>query len=75
MTAETFDVVVRPASTFSLDKYERGSAPLTSAAVTALGAVTTSTTVAEVLDILSTVTKADYVVASGQMGRATSSLT
>ena len=75
MTAETFTTVVRPPSTFSLDKYERGSAPLTAAAVTALGAVTTATTVAEVLDILSTVTKADYVVADDSMGRATSVLT
>ena len=72
MTAETFTAVVRPASTFSLEKKNRGSAPLGSAGVTALGTLTAASTVADVLDVLSTVTKSDYVVDANQMGRATS---
>ena len=74
MTAETFTAVVRPASTYSLDKYERSNASLTSDAVTALAALTTSSTVAEVLDILSGVTRDDYVVGPNQMGLASSTL-
>ena len=72
MTAETFTAVVRPASTFSLEKKNRGSAPIGSDGVTALAALTSASTVADVLDVLSTVTKDDYVVAANQMGRATS---
>ena len=53
MTAETFSAVVRPASTFSTEKKKGGSYALTSAAVTALAAVTTASTVSDVLDILS----------------------
>ena len=72
MTAETFTAVVRPASTFSLEKKNRGSAPLGATAVAALGALTATSTVAEALDILSAATKEDYEVAANQMGRATS---
>ena len=74
MTAEVFTAVVRPASTFSLEKKNRGNAPIGSAGVTALGALTASSTVADVLAILSTATKTDYVVAANQMGNATSTL-
>ena len=72
MTAETFTAVIRPASTFSLEKKNRGSAPIGADGVTALAALTSASTVADVLDVLSTVTKDDYVVAANQMGRATS---
>jgi len=72
MTAETFTAVVRPASTFSLDKKNRGNAPIGSTGATALAALTATSTVAEALDILSTATKADYVVDANQMGNATS---
>ena len=72
MSAEVFNAVVRPASVFSTEKKKGGSAKLTSAAVSALGAVTTATTVSEVLDILSEVVEADRVVAPGRIGRASS---
>ena len=72
MTATTHTVVVRPSSVFSTEKKKCGSAPLTSAAVTSLGAVTTATTVAEVLDILSEVVEADRVVTANSIGRASS---
>ena len=74
MTAEVFTAVVRDPSTFSLEKKNRGSALLDAAAVAALGALTTSSTVADALDILSAATKADYVVTTNQSGRATSVL-
>ena len=74
MTAETFSAVVRPASTFSTEKKKGGSYALTSDAVTALGALTTASTVNDVLDILSTVTKDSHVVDAGQIGYATSVL-
>ena len=74
MTAETFTAVTRPPSTFSTSKRNRSNAALTAGAVTALSALTTANTVAEVLDILSGVTKDDYVVGANQMGRATSTL-
>ena len=74
MTAETFSAVVRPASTFSTEKKKGGSYALTADAVTALGALTTASTVNDVLDILSTVTKDSHVVDAGQIGYATSVL-
>lgn len=72
MTATTHTAVVRPASVFSTEKKKCGSAPLTSAAVTALAGVSTSTTVAEVLDILSLAVEADRVVTNSSIGRASS---
>ena len=63
-----------PATTFSTEKKKGGSYPLTSAAVTALGALTTSSTVSDVLDILSTVTADSHVVDANQIGFATSEL-
>ena len=74
MTAETFSAVVRPATTFSTERKKGGSYVLTSAAVTALAAVDTTTTVSEVLAILSEVTHASHVVAPGQIGKASSVL-
>ena len=72
MTAETFSASVRPASTFAPQKHLGGSYKLTSAAVTALGAVTTSSTVEDVLQVLSTVTAAQHEVGSNSIGFATS---
>ena len=74
MTAETFSAVVRPASTFSTEKKKGGSYALTAEAVTALGALTTSSTVSDALDILSDVIKDSHEVAPGQIGKATSVL-
>ena len=74
MTAETFSAVVRPATTFSSERKKGASYTLTTAAVTALAAVTEATTVREVLAILSEVTHASHVVAPGQIGKATSVL-
>ncbi len=62
------------ATTFSTEKKKGGSYQLTTDAVTALQGVGTATTVSEVLDILSTVTKDQHVVAPGQIGYATSTL-
>ena len=58
-------------STFSLDKKQSARATLDATAVSALGAVDTSTTVAEVLDILSAAVKASHVVTEDSIGRAT----
>jgi uncharacterized membrane protein HdeD (DUF308 family) len=75
MTAQTFSAVVRPATTFSTEKKKGGNYVLTSTAVTALAALTTASTVSNVLDILSTVTEDSHVVASAQIGKASSVLT
>ena len=72
MTATTHTVVVRPSSVFSTEKKKCGSAPLTAAAVTALSSITTASTVAEVLDILSLCVEADRTVDAAQIGRARS---
>ena len=74
MTAETFTATVRPASTYSLEKYHRGSAPIGATALASLKALSATSTVADALDILSSATKDDYVVDANQMGRATSVL-
>ena len=74
MTAETFTAVVRPASTFSTERKKGGAYTLTAAAVTALGGLTTASTVSEVLAILSEVTHASHVVGPGQIGKASSVL-
>ena len=74
MTAETFTAVVRPASTFSTERKKGGSYKLTASAVTALAALTTSSTVSDALAILSEVTKDQHEVAPNQIGYATSTL-
>jgi len=72
MTAQTFTAVVRPASTFSPDKHNGGSYKLTAAAVTACSGLSQSNTVADVLNILSTVTADKHVVTNSSIGFATS---
>jgi hypothetical protein len=62
------------ATTFSTEKKKGGAYQLTTTAVTALQGVGTATTVSEVLDILSTVTKDQHVVAPNQIGKASSVL-
>ena len=74
MTAETFSANVRPATTFSPDKHNGGSYKLTAAAVTALGAVSQTDTVSDVLNILSTVTAVQHEVTDNSIGFATSVL-
>ena len=74
MTAQTFTAVVRPASTFSTFKNKGGNYLLGAAAETALAALTATSTVNDVLDILSTVTKTQHVVAANQIGLASSSV-
>ena len=74
MTAETFSAVVRPASGFSTEKKKRGSDLLDATAVTALGNLTTASSAADVLDILSANQKRAHVVAAGQIGKASSTL-
>ena len=70
MSAEVFTAVVRPATTFSTERKKGGSYALTAAAVTALGAVTTASTVSDVLAILSTVTKDSHAVTATSFGKA-----
>ena len=70
MSAEVFTAVVRPATTFSTERKKGGSYVLTADAVTALAAVTTSTTVADVLAVLSTVTKDSHSVTATSFGKA-----
>ena len=72
MTAETFTAISHAASTFSPYKNLSGGYTLTADAVTALAAVTTSTTIDEVLKVLSTVTAAQHVVTNDSIGYATS---
>ena len=74
MTAETFTAVVRPASTFSTERKKGGAYTLTTAAVTALAAVDETTTVREVLAILSEVTHASHAVSANSIGKASSVL-
>ena len=73
MTAEIFTAVVRDPSTFSLEKKNRGSAPLGAAGVAAW-CPHRNLYRCRSLDALSAVTKADYVVAANQSGRASSVL-
>ena len=72
MTATNHTASVKDSSVFSTEKKKGGSYVLTATAVTALGSVSTSTTISEVLDILSEVVKASHVVAPNQIGKATS---
>ena len=57
---------------FSTEKKKGGAYVLTSAAVTALSALTTSSTISDALDILSTVVKNSHVVTSTSIGFASS---
>ena len=75
MNATTHTVVVRPPSTFSPDKHNGGSYKLTAAAVAACGGLSQSSTVSDVLNILSVVTEAQHEVTSDSIGFATSVLT
>ena len=70
MTAETFTASVAAASTFSTEKKKGGSYVLTTAAVTALGALTTASTVSDALDILSTVVEDSHDVGPAAIGFA-----
>lgn len=72
MTAEVFTAISHAPSTFALDKNLSGGYPLTSDAVTALGAMSTSDSVVDVLQILSDVTAAQHVVGTDSIGYATS---
>lgn len=74
MTATTSTASVKAASTFSTERKKGGSYPLTAAAVTSLGNLTTASTVSDVLAILSTVTAVQHTVGANQIGYATSTL-
>ena len=74
MTATTSTAVVRPATTFSTERKKGGSYTLTTAAVSALAAVDETTTVREVLAILSEVTHASHAVGAASIGKASSVL-
>ena len=74
MTAEIFTTNVRPATTFSPDKHNGGSYKLTAQAVADLGGASQSYTVADILDILSTVTAEKHEVTDNSIGFASSVL-
>lgn len=67
-----FTPVTHASTVFSTEKKKGGAYTLTSAAVTALGGLTTANTVSEVLDILSEVVKDSHVVGANSIGKATS---
>lgn len=72
MTAETFTAVVRPASTFSTEKKKCGSTKIDATADAALAGITTASTVADVLDILSACVARGRAVTSNSIGLAQS---
>lgn len=72
MTAETFTAVVRPASVFSTEKKKCGSTKIDATADTALAGITTASTVADVLDILSACVARGRAVTSNSIGLAQS---
>ena len=61
-------------TTFSTDKKKGGSYKLTALALTQLGELTEESSVSDVLDILSEVTRDSHVVGPNQIGFATSTL-
>ena len=69
-SAEVFTASVRPASTFTTERKKGGGYALTAEAVTALTAMTSANTVADVLAVLSTVTKDSHVVGATSFGKA-----
>ena len=70
MTATTSSISQRKPSSFSTERKKGGSYVLTAGAVTALSAVTTATTVREVLDILSEVVRDSHPVSADGIGAA-----
>ena len=69
MTASTSNIVQRPATVWSTEKKKGGSAAVTGASFAA------ATDVNGVLDLCSTAWKAEHVVTSTSIGKATSVLT
>ena len=72
MSAETFSIVKRSASVFSTEKKKCGSTPIDATADSALAAITTSSTVADVLDILSACVARGRAVTDSSIGKASS---
>lgn len=72
MTAETKTATVKDPSVFSLDKYKGGAYTLDATAVSALGALTSASTVADALDLLSANIHRAHVVGTTSIGKATS---
>lgn len=73
MTAQTFTATVKPASLLSLCKYEGEAATkIDATADSALAAITTSSTVGDVLDILSACVARGNAVGASSIGLATS---
>ena len=70
MSAETFTTVVRPASIFSTEKKKCGSTIIDATANTALENINTSSTINDVLDILSALVARGRAVDSDTIGRA-----
>lgn len=72
MTAETFTASVKQPSVFSTEKKKGGNYNLTAGAVTVLAGLTTSNTVSDVLDVLSTVVEDSHPVSASVTGKAES---
>lgn len=72
MTAETFTAATKAATTFSTERKKGGNYAIGSAGVTALGNLTSTSTVADVLAICSTITRTGHVVGANSIGGATS---
>jgi hypothetical protein len=73
MTAQVFTANVKPASLLSLCKYEgEGATKIDATADSALAAITTSSTVNDVLDILSACVARSNAVTANSIGLATS---
>ena len=72
MTAETFTSAPKEPSVFSTEKKKGGNYNLTAGAVTVLAGLTTSNTVSDVLDVLSTVVEDSHPVSANPIGKAES---
>lgn len=72
MTAETFTSATAESSVFSTEKKKGGNYPLGANGVTLLSGLTAASTVADVLDVLSTIVRDGHVVGADITGFAES---
>ena len=72
MTAQTFDATIKDASLFSTDRFKGGGVTIDATAEAALNLISTTSTVAEVLQILSDCVARSHAVTATSIGGATS---
>lgn len=72
MTAQTFDATIKGASMFSTDRFKGGGVSIDETAEVALNLISTASTVADVLQILSDCVARSHEVGPNQIGLATS---